>query len=568
MAIFKAACVQLNSGNDMTANLRAAGGGVRAAAEQGAQLIMLPEYAALLDGSGRVMRENSYPEDQHPALPVFQALARETQAWLLVGSITVKIDNESMANRSYLLSSDGTIVARYDKIHMFDVTLPSGKVIRESSAYRSGARAVVAQTPWGTLGMTVCYDLRFPHLYRAHLVGDEDLAGEQGGAAGRLCGVSAARFQLRITDDVDERDHRLCVHSLSPAALYRRGAVSQFHRAGLRRLHGEAPWPGSARAARHLQDDGGGLQQPLGLGLLCPGPGAAVPAPEPRRQQHVPIAGLEERGLSAIPRQCGTGGRGGHLYRLHLHPGRDPLRLWKGSIEVNLDAKIPTGPLAAKWDKHKFDLKLVNPSNKRKFDIIVVGSGLAGASAAASLAELSYQVKCFCFQDSPRRAHSIAAQGGINAAKNYQNDGDSVYRLFYDTIKGGDFRAREANVYRLAQVSANIIDQCVAQGVPFAREYGGLLANRSFGGARMDPPTEMVDLWVIDGHAKGIVVRNLITGETSSHAADAVVLATGGYANAFFLSTNAKGCNVTATWRAYRKGAFYANPCYTQIHPT
>jgi succinate dehydrogenase / fumarate reductase, flavoprotein subunit len=268
---------------------------------------------------------------------------------------------------------------------------------------------------------------------------------------------------------------------------------------------------------------------------------------------------------------------------------------------VNLDAKIPTGPLAAKWDKHKFDLKLVNPANKRKFDIIVVGSGLAGASAAASLAELGYQVKCFCFQDSPRRAHSIAAQGGINAAKNYQNDGDSVYRLFYDTIKGGDFRAREANVYRLAQVSVNIIDQCVAQGVPFAREYGGLLANRSFGGAQvsrtfyargqtgqqlllgayqalcrqiglgavqMYPRTEMLDVVVIDGHAKGIVVRNLVTGEISSHAADAVVLATGGYGNAFFLSTNAKGCNVTATWRAYKKGAAFANPCYTQIHPT
>jgi succinate dehydrogenase / fumarate reductase, flavoprotein subunit len=268
---------------------------------------------------------------------------------------------------------------------------------------------------------------------------------------------------------------------------------------------------------------------------------------------------------------------------------------------VNLDAKIPGGPLAAKWDKHKFDLKLVNPANKRKFDIIVVGSGLAGASAAASLAELGYQVKCFCYQDSPRRAHSIAAQGGINAAKNYQNDGDSVYRLFYDTIKGGDFRAREANVYRLAQVSVNIIDQCVAQGVPFAREYGGLLANRSFGGAQvsrtfyargqtgqqlllgayqalcrqislgavqMYPRTEMLDVVVIDGHAKGIVVRNLITGEISSHTGDAVVLATGGYGNAFFLSTNAKGCNVTATWRAYRKGAFFANPCYTQIHPT
>jgi succinate dehydrogenase / fumarate reductase flavoprotein subunit len=266
-----------------------------------------------------------------------------------------------------------------------------------------------------------------------------------------------------------------------------------------------------------------------------------------------------------------------------------------------LDNEIPSGPLAAKWDKHKFEMKLVNPANKRKFDIIVVGSGLAGASAAASLAELGYKVKCFCFQDSPRRAHSIAAQGGINAAKNYPNDGDSVYRLFYDTIKGGDFRAREANVYRLAQVSGNIIDQCVAQGVPFAREYGGLLANRSFGGAQvsrtfyargqtgqqlllgayqalcrqislgtvqMFPRTEMLDLVVIDGQTKGIVTRNLVSGEISSHAGDAVVLATGGYGNVFFLSTNAKGCNVTATWRAYKKGAFFANPCYTQIHPT
>jgi succinate dehydrogenase / fumarate reductase flavoprotein subunit len=268
---------------------------------------------------------------------------------------------------------------------------------------------------------------------------------------------------------------------------------------------------------------------------------------------------------------------------------------------MSLDARIPPGPLAQKWEKHQFEMKLVNPANKRKFDVIVVGSGLAGASASASLAELGYKVKCFCFQDSPRRAHSIAAQGGINAAKNYQNDGDSIYRLFYDTIKGGDFRAREANVYRMAQASVNIIDQCVAQGVPFAREYGGLLANRSFGGAQvsrtfyargqtgqqlllgayqalcrqisrgsvqMFPRTEMLDLVVIDGHAKGIVVRNLVTGEITSHAADAVILATGGYGNVFFLSTNAKGCNVTATWRAYKKGAFFANPCYTQIHPT
>src|SRR5882762_771394 len=266
-----------------------------------------------------------------------------------------------------------------------------------------------------------------------------------------------------------------------------------------------------------------------------------------------------------------------------------------------LDSKIPEGELEQKWTKYKSSVALVNPANKRSLEIIVVGSGLAGASAAASLAELGYRVKCFCYQDSARRAHSIAAQGGINAAKNYQNDGDSVYRLFYDTIKGGDFRAREANVYRLAQVSVNIIDQCVAQGVPFAREYGGLLANRSFGGAqvsrtfyargqtgqqlllgayqalcrqigaggvKMHPRTEMLDVVVIDGHAKGIIARDLVTGEISAHAADAVVLATGGYGNVFYLSTNARGCNVTATWRAYKKGAAFANPCYTQIHPT
>jgi succinate dehydrogenase / fumarate reductase flavoprotein subunit len=268
---------------------------------------------------------------------------------------------------------------------------------------------------------------------------------------------------------------------------------------------------------------------------------------------------------------------------------------------MKLDSKIPTGPLAQKWDQHKFAMKLVNPANKRKYDVIVVGTGLAGAAAAASMAELGYNVKSFCYQDSPRRAHSIAAQGGINAAKNYQNDGDSVQRLFYDTIKGGDFRSREANVHRLAQVSVNIIDQCVAQGVPFAREYGGLLANRSFGGAqvsrtfyargqtgqqlllgayqalcrqigkgkvKMFPRTEMLDLVVVNGHARGIVVRDLVSGEISAHAADAVVLATGGYGNVFYLSTNAKGCNVTATWRAYKKGAAMANPCYTQIHPT
>ncbi len=267
----------------------------------------------------------------------------------------------------------------------------------------------------------------------------------------------------------------------------------------------------------------------------------------------------------------------------------------------HLDAHVPDGPLADKWSRHKNNSRLISPNNRRKFDIIIVGSGLAGGSAAATLGELGYRVKCFCYQDSPRRAHSIAAQGGINAAKNYQNDGDSVYRLFYDTIKGGDFRSREANVYRLAEVSANIIDQCVAQGVPFAREYGGLLANRSFGGAQvsrtfyargqtgqqlllgcyqalcrqiaagtvqMFPQTEMLDLVLVDGHAKGIITRDLRTGKIDMHAADAVVLATGGYGNAFYLSTNARGCNVTATYRAYKKGALFANPCFTQIHPT
>jgi succinate dehydrogenase / fumarate reductase, flavoprotein subunit len=268
---------------------------------------------------------------------------------------------------------------------------------------------------------------------------------------------------------------------------------------------------------------------------------------------------------------------------------------------MQLDSKIPEGPLAEKWDKCRFSNKLVNPANKRKYEVIIVGTGLAGASAAASLGELGYNVKSFCINDSPRRAHSIAAQGGINAAKNYQNDGDSIFRLFYDTIKGGDFRAREANVYRLAQVANNIIDQCVAQGVPFAREYGGTLANRSFGGAqvsrtfyargqtgqqlllgaytammrqvaagkvKMFTRREMMDLVVVDGVAKGIVCRNLITGEIEKHSAHAVVLATGGYGNVYFLSTNAMACNVTAAWRAYKKGAGFANPSFVQIHPT
>ena len=268
---------------------------------------------------------------------------------------------------------------------------------------------------------------------------------------------------------------------------------------------------------------------------------------------------------------------------------------------MNLDAKIPEGPLVEKWTRHKFNIKLVNPANKRKYDIIVIGTGLAGASAAASLAELGYNIKSFCFQDSPRRAHSIAAQGGINASKNYQNDGDSDYRLFYDTIKGGDYRSREANVYRLAEVSSSIIDQCVAQGGPFAREYGGLIDNRSFGGAQVSrtfyargqtgqqlllgaysaisrqiangmvqifPRTEMLDLVVVDGQARGVVVRDLVTGKIESHSSHAVILATGGYGNVFYLSTNAMASNATAAWRAHKRGALFANPCFTQIHPT
>jgi succinate dehydrogenase / fumarate reductase flavoprotein subunit len=268
---------------------------------------------------------------------------------------------------------------------------------------------------------------------------------------------------------------------------------------------------------------------------------------------------------------------------------------------MELDPKVPSGPIEQMWDRHRFEMKLVNPSNKRKHTIIIVGSGLAGASAAASLAELGYNVLCFCFHDSPRRAHSIAAQGGINAAKNYRNDGDSIFRLFYDTVKGGDFRSREANVYRLAQLSGNIIDQCAAQGVPFAREYSGLLDNRSFGGAqvsrtfyargqtgqqlllgayqalerqidaghvKMYPRTEMLDLVVVDGHARGIVARNLVSGRIESYVAEAVVLATGGYSNVFYLSTNAKNSNATAIWRAYKRGAAFANPCFSQIHPT
>jgi succinate dehydrogenase / fumarate reductase, flavoprotein subunit len=284
-----------------------------------------------------------------------------------------------------------------------------------------------------------------------------------------------------------------------------------------------------------------------------------------------------------------------------MAPSTRPPREFNEVSPGTLDGRIPTGPIEDLWNKHRFEMKLVNPANRRRYRVIVVGSGLAGGAAAATLGEQGYNVDCFCYQDSPRRAHSIAAQGGINAAKNYRNDGDSVMRLFYDTIKGGDFRSREANVYRLAEVSANIIDQCTAIGVPFAREYGGLLDTRSFGGAQvsrtfyargqtgqqlllgayqalcrqialgtvtMHPRTEMLDLVVVNGRARGIIVRDMVTGEIQRHAADVVILATGGYGNVFYLSTNAKGCNVTAIWRAHKRGAYMANPCYTQIHPT
>src|SRR6185437_5119766 len=380
-------------------------------------------------------------------------------------------------------------------------------------------------------------------------------------------------------------------------------ALGGCHHPPVRRLPFDGPdvrfRESLVRAPRSLPQHGRKLLPGTGGGELPRGHGGALSAHVPRD-----LLGLSDTGAEPPPLQPVPAGLGGRVCRhrggrLRLGAGCDSRGL--DEVIVELKSAVPEGPIAEKWERHRFEMKLVNPANKRKHSVIVVGSGLAGASAAASMAELGYQVSCFCFQDSPRRAHSIAAQGGINAAKNYLNDGDSVYRLFYDTVKGGDFRSREANVYRLAQISVQIIDQCAAQGVPFAREYGGLLANRSFGGAqvsrtfyargqtgqqlllgayqalarqiglggvKMHPRTEMLDIIVVNGQARGIVVRDLVSGKISSHLADAVVLATGGYSNVYFLSTNAKGCNVTATWRAHKRGALFANPCYTQIHPT
>src|SRR5205814_202775 len=355
---------------------------------------------------------------------------------------------------------------------------------------------------------------------------------------------------------------------------------------------------------RRLFDDGLWIPKRLRLGFLHHRFVLAHPSSDPRCFELFPIARSERQEVDAAARIGRAHFRLASFHWLYCHSGRGFARPHPTGAEImigKLDGKIPPGPLEQKWRNHKNNSRLVSPNNRRKFEIIIVGSGLAGGSAAATLGELGYRVKCFCYQDSPRRAHSIAAQGGINAAKNYQNDGDSVYRLFYDTIKGGDFRSREGNVYRLAELSVNIIDQCVAQGVPFAREYGGLLANRSFGGAQvsrtfyargqtgqqlllgayqslerqiargsvvMFPRTEMLDLVVIDGMARGIVARDLVTGAIESHTAEAVVLATGGYGNVFYLSTNAQGSNATAIWRAYKRGAAFANPCFTQIHPT
>src|SRR5437667_4143707 len=416
---------------------------------------------------------------------------------------------------------------------------------------------------------------------RPHLGGHRNEPRQLARPPGGLSPARAGRDAVRGPYDAVGRRAHLPLRGLSPARPDVRSREPEL-RSGRRVPQRRGEPAGVAR--------GGGVHRR---------DGRAGAASVPRHVERAADAGAQPP--ADRPLAPWRGGRHRRADRgwVHLHPGGGARR--GAAVTMELRSRAPGGPLAAKWARHRSEIKLVNPANKLKHHIIVVGSGLAGAAAAASLAELGYRVSCFCFQGSARRAHSIAAQGGINAAKNYQNDGDSVFRLFYDTIKGGDFRSREANVYRLAQISAAIIDQCVAQGVPFAREYGGLLANRSFGGVqvsrtfyargqtgqqlllgayqalacqiaagkvRMYPRTELLDVVVIGGRARGIVTRNLVNGKLATHTGDAVVLATGGYANVYYLSTNAKGCNVTAIWRAYKKGAAFANPCFTQIHPT
>src|SRR5688572_27831762 len=414
-----------------------------------------------------------------------------------------------------------------------------------------------------------------PRRRRAH-------RGQLAGAAGRLRQARRPARLGRGARHALERGGAAALRGLSPDAHDLGDRASRF------------------RAGRRLPQPDGRLPRRAGHRGVPSRHDPARISSLARAVEHVPVSGLEPPALQPVAAGLRDLLHAAGGDRLHRHPGGDLRRAGAGDA-LTLNGRTPAGPLEEKWTRRKFELKLLNPANKRKLDVIVVGSGLAGGSAAASLAELGYNVECFCYQDSPRRAHSIAAQGGINAAKNYQNDGDSAWRLFHDTIKGGDFRSREGNVYRLAEVSVNIIDQCVAQGVPFAREYGGTLANRSFGGAQvsrtfyargqtgqqlllgayqalekqiglgkvaMYSRHEMLEVVVIDGRARGIVVRDLVTGEVESHVADAVILATGGYGNVFYLATYAKGANATAIWRAYKKGACFANPCFTQIHPT
>src|SRR5262249_28626629 len=426
-------------------------------------------------------------------------------------------------------------------------------------------------------------------LPRSHLQDGDDVLRQPAGAPDRVREEEVGRPAEPQNTGVDDDDRLRAVADGLPDHP-RQGVPRGLGRQRVRMAGGRT---------RSLPPGDGDLLQSAAGRLLHPLDGGRRIASVARRLERVPVARPRSSAGDAEAAHGRQGARGPDRGRLHRHRGVGLHHA--GRTRMRLDARTPPGPIERKWDGHRFEMKLVNPANKRKYPIIVVGTGLAGASAAASLGELGYNVLNFCIQDSPRRAHSIAAQGGINAAKNYQNDGDSVYRLFYDTVKGGDYRSRESNVYRLAQLSVNIIDQCVAQGVPFAREYGGLLDNRSFGGAqvsrtfyargqtgqqlllgayqslmrqvhqqtvRIFPRREMLDLVLIDGKARGIITRNLITGEIERSAGDAVILATGGYGTAYYLSTNAVNSNVTAAWRAHKRGALFANPCYTQIHPT